>query len=171
MNIFFKSDENFDKIIADTLKGKKIVKANQITTGWTNIVYEVETDNGNYLFRFPRDEFWSRTIVKDCEFAGYIYNKTDFNTSKLELKYYNGKPFSVHKKIKGTPLAKKMDSLSDKDRKCIYAMHKYELGYVCLKNGDKIQGIMYCKAILKSPKACRLALKKTILKIVQICKR
>lgn len=115
MDIFFKSDENFEKIIADTLKGKKIVKANQITTGWTNIVYEVETDEGNYFFRFPRDEFWSRTIVKDCEFAGYIYNKTDFNTSKLELKYYNGKPFSVHKKIKGTPLAKKMDSLSDKE--------------------------------------------------------
>ena len=115
MDIFFKSDENFDKIIVDTLKGKKIVKANQITTGWTNIVYEVETDDGNYFFRFPRDEFWSRTIVKDCEFAGYIYNKTDFNTSKLELKYYNGKPFSVHKKIKGTPLAKKMDSLSDKE--------------------------------------------------------
>ncbi len=114
-DIFFKSDENFEKIIADTLKGKKIVKANQITTGWTNIVYEVETDEGNYFFRFPRDEFWSRTIVKDCEFAGYIYSKTDFNTSKLELKYYNGKPFSVHKKIKGTPLAKKMDSLSDKD--------------------------------------------------------
>ena len=74
MDIFFKSDENFEKIIADTLKGKKIVKANQITTGWTNIVYEVETDEGNYFFRFPRDEFWSRTIVKDCEFAGYIYN-------------------------------------------------------------------------------------------------
>ena len=53
MDIFFKSDENFDKIIADTLKGKKIVKANQITTGWTNIVYEVETDDGNYFFRFP----------------------------------------------------------------------------------------------------------------------
>ena len=51
MDIFFKSDENFDKIIADTLKGKKIVKANQITTGWTNIVYEVETDDGNYFFQ------------------------------------------------------------------------------------------------------------------------
>lgn len=27
MDIFFKSDENFEKIIADTLKGKKIVKS------------------------------------------------------------------------------------------------------------------------------------------------
>jgi fructosamine-3-kinase len=90
MDIFFKSNENFDKIIVDTLKGKKIVKANQITTGWTNIVYEVETDDGNYFFRFPRDEFWSRTIVKDCEFAGYIYNKTDFTFEmNQELSYIN----------------------------------------------------------------------------------
>ena len=64
-----------------------------------------------------------------------------------------------------------MDSLSIRERKCIYAMHKYEVGYVCLKSGDKIQGMAYCKAVLKSPKACRLALKKTILKIVQRCSR
>lgn len=64
-----------------------------------------------------------------------------------------------------------MDSLSPRDRKCIYAMHKYELGYVCLKNGAKIQGLMYCTSILNSPKACRLALKKTVLKLMQICKR
>lgn len=64
-----------------------------------------------------------------------------------------------------------MDSLNEKERKCIYAMHKYELGYVCLKNGEKCQGLGYCKEVLKSPKACGLALKKTFLKIIQICKR
>lgn len=64
-----------------------------------------------------------------------------------------------------------MDSLNEKERKCIYAMHKYELGYVCLKNGEKCQGLAYCKEVLKSPKACGLALKKTFLKIIQICKR
>lgn len=64
-----------------------------------------------------------------------------------------------------------MDSLSNQERKCIYAMHRYELGYVYLKNGDKIQGLINCKEILKSPKACGLALKKTILKIIQIYKR
>ena len=30
MDIFFKSDENFDKIIVDTLKGKKIVKQTKL---------------------------------------------------------------------------------------------------------------------------------------------
>ena len=114
-DIFFKIDDNFEKIIKNTLKNKKIQTLKQITTGWTNIVYEVETDDENYFFRFPRDEFWSRTIVKDCEFANYIYKKTEFNTSNLQLYYDDGRPFSVHKKIKGTPLAKKMDNLTDSE--------------------------------------------------------
>ncbi len=112
---FFKIEDNFEKIIKNALKNRTIKTLNQITTGWTNIVYEVETDDGNYFFRFPRDEFWSRTIVKDCEFANYIYKKTEFNTSNLQLHYDNGRPFSVHKKIAGTPLAKKMDSLTDNE--------------------------------------------------------
>ena len=69
-DIFFKIHDDFENIIKkNTLKDREITKLSRITTGWTNIVYEVETDDGNYFFRFPRDEFWSRTIVKDCEFA------------------------------------------------------------------------------------------------------
>lgn len=114
-DIFFKLEENFEPIIRNCLKDKEIKNMHQITTGWTNIVYEVETNDGEYIFRFPRDKFWSRTIVKDCEFAGYIYQKTDFNTCNLKLQYDNGRPFSMHKKIPGTPLADKMDSLSEKE--------------------------------------------------------
>ena len=128
--VFFKADEDFEKIIKNTLKNKRINNLQQITTGWTNIVYEVETDDGNYFLRFPRDEFWSRTIVKDCEFANYIYKKTEFNTSNLQLHYDNGRPFSVHKKIAGTPLAKKMDSLTDDEVKDVsgdIAKFMYEL--------------------------------------------
>lgn len=117
-DIFFKIHDDFENIIKkNTLKDREITKLSRITTGWTNIVYEVETDDGNYFFRFPRDEFWARTIVKDCEFANYIYEKTEFNTSNLQLHYDNGRPFSVHKKIAGTPLAKKMDTLTENEIK------------------------------------------------------
>lgn len=60
-----------------------------------------------------------------------------------------------------------MRLLSKSERKCVIAMHKYELGYVCIKNGEIYRGMKYCKALLGSYKACGLALKKSILKIVQ----
>lgn len=133
-NIFFKLEDNFEEIINKTLQDKKINKIKLIPTGWTNIVYEVETDDGEYFFRFPRDEFWSRTIVKDCEFAKYIHKKTDFNTVQLQLFYDNGRPFSMHKKIPGIPLAEKMNNLSDEEvkkvskdiAKFMYQMHNVE---------------------------------------------
>ena len=94
---YFSIDEDFNKIINTVLSDKNIVSINPISTGWTNIVFEVATNEGNFFFRFPRDDFWIRTIVKDYEFSKYIYGKTDFNTVKLELFYDNGRPFSMHK--------------------------------------------------------------------------
>lgn len=63
-----------------------------------------------------------------------------------------------------------MDSLSPSEKKCVYAMHKYELGYVYLKNGDKKNGLKYCLAIFSSPKAIACATRKTLIKIKQILK-
>lgn len=114
-DMYFTLDEDFEPIIERALPGRRIDNAHQITTGWTNIVYEVTTDDGSYFFRFPRDEFWSRTIVKDYEFAQFINGRTDFATSRLELHHDQGRPFSVHRKVEGTPLADKMDQLSDGD--------------------------------------------------------
>lgn len=116
---YFSLDEDFEKIIRNALQDKDISSINQISTGWTNIVFEVETNEGNYFFRFPRDDFWIRTIVKDYEFCKYIYGKTDFNTVKLELLYDNGRPFSMHKKIEGTVLADKMNDLTPEEIKSI----------------------------------------------------
>lgn len=110
---YFSLDDNFEEIIKSELKDKEIIQMNQITTGWTNIVYEVKTKDGNFFFRFPRDDFWTRTIVKDYEFAKFIYGKTDFETVKLSLSYDNGRPFSIHKKIEGTVLASKMNEMTD----------------------------------------------------------
>ena len=70
---YFSLDENYENIIKNVLIDKNINNINQISTGWTNIVFEASTNSGNYFFRFPRDQFWIRTIVKDYEFSNYIY--------------------------------------------------------------------------------------------------
>lgn len=116
---YFKLDDDFNRIIKNTLPYEEIKNIKFISTGWTNIVYEVETNKDTYFFRFPRDEFWSRTIVKDYEFAKYIHNKTDFNTIKLDLAYDNSRPFSIHRKIPGKPLAEIMNTLSKEEVKDI----------------------------------------------------
>lgn len=119
MQTYFSLNENFNDIIEKELKEKfnvnRIYNMEQISTGWTNIVYKVKANNGNYYFRFPRDDFWEKTIVKDYEFAKYIQGKTSFNTVDLKLGYNNDRPFSIHKEIEGTALAEKMDKLSRED--------------------------------------------------------
>lgn len=112
MKSFFSTNENFDDIIQKALHNTKINSMKLITTGWTNVVYEVKTDEGNYFFRFPRDDFWNRTIVKDCQFANFIQRKTKFNTVKLKLFNDNKRNFSMHKKIDGVALAEKANDLS-----------------------------------------------------------
>lgn len=119
-NIFFSIDEDFEAIIKEVLPNTEINKIANISTGWTNIVYNVKTTEGEYFFRFPRDEFWSRTIVKDYEFSKFIYGKTDFNTVNLQLLYdKNNRPFSMHKKIEGIALADKMNELTPNEVKDI----------------------------------------------------
>ena len=132
---YFELSDNFENIIKNTLKDKQIKECKQISTGWTNIVYEAVTNEGNYFFRFPRDDFWSRTIVKDCALSNYIYGKTDFNTVKPSLYYDNGRPYSVHNKIEGVVLADKMnelkqeevDTISDEIAKFMYQLHSVDL--------------------------------------------
>lgn len=131
---YFTPDENFEKIIKEALPEKEVLNINSISTGWTNIVFEAQTNEGNYFFRFPRNDFWIKTIVKDAKFSQYIYQKTQFNTVKLELLYDQGRPFSMHKKIEGVPLAEKMDTLSPEEIKEVadeisdfmYQLHQVE---------------------------------------------
>ena len=117
---YFALNEDFKTIINNALPNNTINSINCVTTGWTNIVFEVCTNNNeNFFFRFPRDDFWIRTIVKDYEFTKFIYGKTDFNTVKLELLYDNNRPFSMHKKIEGTVLAEKLNTMTEAEIKII----------------------------------------------------
>ena len=110
---FFTTKDPLDKIIAETLPEKKILETEHILTGWTNIVIEVTTDKGSYFFRFPRNPFWSRMIVKDAAVCNFVEGKTSFYKPQMKLCYDSKKrPFSVHKKIEGYTLGDRIYHLS-----------------------------------------------------------
>lgn len=113
MNNFFVPSDPLDDIIAETLAGKKVIKSEHILTGWTNIVIEVTTDKGSYFFRFPRNPFWSKMIVKDAAVCNFVDGKTSYYTPQMKLYYDSkGRPFSVHKKIEGYTLGDRIYHLS-----------------------------------------------------------
>lgn len=113
MNNFFTPADPLDKIIADTLSDKQVLDSKHILTGWTNIVIEVATDKGSYFFRFPRNPFWSRMIVKDAAVCNFVEGKTSYYTPQMKLCYDSkGRPFSVHEKIEGYTLGDRIYHLS-----------------------------------------------------------
>jgi aminoglycoside phosphotransferase (APT) family kinase protein len=113
MACFFTPNDPLDEIIAKTFPDKKILKTEHILTGWTNIVIEVTTDKGAYFFRFPRNPFWSKMIVKDATVCNFVDGKTSYYTPQMKL-YYDDKkrPYSVHQKIEGYTLGDRIYHLS-----------------------------------------------------------
>ena len=85
MNSFFTTKDPLDQIIADTLPEHQIINTKHIITGWTNIVIEVTTDKGAFFFRFPRNPFWSKMIVKDAAVCNFVDGKTSYYTPKMKL--------------------------------------------------------------------------------------
>lgn len=113
MTTFFTTDDPLDHIIAATFPDKQILDTKHILTGWTNIVIEVRTNAGSYFFRFPRNPFWSKMIVKDAAVCNFVDGKTSFYTPQMQLHYDSqNRPFSVHKKIEGYTLGDRIYHLS-----------------------------------------------------------
>ena len=138
---YFTPNENLDAVVKSTLAGENIEKIQTIVTGWTNIVLDVKTDQGRYIFRFPRDEFWVKAIEKDAELAQFICGKTDCTTVRLELIYdERGRPFTKHRRINGVPLAEKANNLTPRNIKTIareLATFLYQLHHINF-NLDKV---------------------------------
>lgn len=113
MSNFFTTSDPLDEIIQETMNDKKVTETKHILTGWTNIVIEVTTDKGSYFFRFPRNPFWSRMIVKDAAVCNFVDGKTSYYTPQMKLCYdAKGRPFSVHEKIEGYTLGDRIYHLS-----------------------------------------------------------
>ena len=108
--MYFTEKEDFLNILSKYIKNIKSI--NKITKGWTNIVFDIETDKENYIARFPRNNFFSKQIEKDVIANKYLREKINLKAPEMEICYNNGRPFSIHKKIEGKDLSKRLDNLS-----------------------------------------------------------
>ena len=111
---FYTVNDNFKSIIE--LEVGEIEEMNQISTGWTNFVYDVKTKNDEYIFRFPRNDFFSSVLVKEVAFSKFIKGKIKTPTSNIDIGYNNGRPFTMHKKIAGKSLTAAYESLTENDK-------------------------------------------------------
>ena len=111
MNKFFTEKENLNEIIENEVTD--IVSINKISTGWTNIVFDVKTIGENYIFRFPRNDFFASKIEKDVVANNFLKKHINLKTVDMSLKYNSGRAFSIHKKIEGSTLTERINHLSE----------------------------------------------------------
>jgi len=112
---YFTVNDDFRKIIEKQFG--KIENMNQVSTGWTNFVFDVETIKGNYIFRFPRNSFFSGVLEKEVAFSQFIQNKIRTPISNTFLNYDNNRPFTCHEKIKGKSLTSAYNKLTEQEKK------------------------------------------------------
>ena len=111
---FFSPDETeLKNIISETLAGYDTVNSVQtIHTGWTNITMDIQGKSQEYIFRFPRNLFFAKMMIKDCIFCQFLRNKVSINIPDMHLKMHKNRPFSMHAKIPGSSLLSEIDNLS-----------------------------------------------------------
>ena len=116
-NFFTPDEAELKNVIKETLTGKDaLISAETIQTGWTNITMDVKGELQNYIFRFPRNLFFARMMVKDCTFCNFLKGKTSLPIPDMQLKTHKNRPFSMHKKIKGSSLTSQLDKLTPSEQ-------------------------------------------------------
>ncbi len=115
---YFTTNDNFDTIISNVLKSNNF-SYTIIPTGWTNIVLDIKIGKNEYIAKLPRNDFWSKQIIKDCNISNFVKNTLHINTPEMIIYYDKNRPFSIHKKIQGTPLTNKIKTLNTKDKQKI----------------------------------------------------
>ena len=132
---YFTVNDDF-KTIIESVVGK-VEKMEQISTGWTNFVFEVKTSTDEYIFRFPRNDFFSGVLEKEVAFSKYIKGKIKTPTSNIDINYNEGRPFTCHNKIKGRSLTSAYPTLNPAEKEKIaeqVAEFIYELQQVPIEN-------------------------------------
>ena len=132
---YFTVNDDFKSIIE-----REIGKTNnisQISTGWTNFVFEVDGESGEYIFRFPRNDFFSDVLEKEVSFSKFIKGKINTPTSNIRMCLDKGRPFTCHSKIKGKSLTAAYSTLTIEDKKRIadqVSEFIYELQQIPIEN-------------------------------------
>lgn len=118
--MFFTEQEDLKIVMDSVLPNAKNLK--KYSTGWTNIVIEATGEGNNCLiFRFPRNDFFSKQIEKDVLANKFLKSKiNNFKTIDLNIRYdEKGRPFSVHKKINGESLTNRLNFLKSEEKEKI----------------------------------------------------
>lgn len=115
---YFDKNEDFFEIISSVLKSGDL-EIYKISTGWTNAVYKAFSDGKYYIFRFPRNNYWSDVIEKEAKFNKFLTTKTQIPTSKMNLIYDKGRPFTYHEMIEGETFQDVYDELTIFDKEKI----------------------------------------------------
>lgn len=148
---FFTERENLENIIKEELKDKNIIDIEKISTGWTNIVLNVKIDNEEeYIFRFPRNDFFASKIEKDVLANNFLKEKLGLKSVNMKLSYNKNRPFSIHKKIKGSALTQRINDLNsekkDKIAKDIaeffYTLHNIDINIIPEKNKETLSSFL-----------------------------
>ena len=111
---FFDLNDDFEKIIKKHIKNYSNVF--QVQTGWTNFVYHVSNGKNDYYFRFPRNEFFSDALVKEYNFCKFIKDKISIKIPNLRLFYHRGRPYTIHRGIRGDSLSDCYNDLTEKEK-------------------------------------------------------
>lgn len=99
------NQRTLEKRIEECFPGFRVSHAEQILTGWDNIVLEV---NGEYIFRFPRFKVSEAHLRKEIAFLPFLRRRLQLKVPEYEFVWRGGKEqstwFGGYKKIPGVPL-------------------------------------------------------------------
>ena len=109
MEKFFTTRDNFIKIITERIG--KVESLKQISTGWTNFVYKANNGEKNFVFRFPRNDFFSDVLDKEVAFSQFLKGKLSIKTADLKLEFDHNRPFTMHEELPGRDLTEAYPTL------------------------------------------------------------
>lgn len=77
----------------------------------------------------------------------------------------NPEKLKIYKEAFFNSVKPTLNLLSEKEQKCVYAMHRFELGYICYRYGDYRSAVKNLMLVLTSPMALCLSARKIIDKL------